>query len=278
MPQVGETRTNPNNPAETATWNGQSWEIKTTGGARPATSSRGMGSPLPTTLQRSEDDDLSAIGGVLTTRDVMTNTDRQISSGELDLGPLRNIESQVRNWAGWSSPNSRNYSSFRSNLEQMRNASLRLNKGVQTEGDAQRAWNELVSNLNDEKLVQQRLREIDALNRRAIALRQALINNRRGARGLPAVNAEALLATDATVSNAAPTPSTPSRTAIRDGIVAAAPPMGGLRAAGGASSPGRPTLPPEAEARVAAAGEGGSVTFGNGQVWGRRSGKSVRLR
>ena len=35
MPQVGETRTNPNNPAEMATWNGQSWEIRSNAGGKP---------------------------------------------------------------------------------------------------------------------------------------------------------------------------------------------------------------------------------------------------
>ncbi|MNY53581.1 hypothetical protein D3C86_1893470 [compost metagenome] len=58
-----------------------------------------------------------------------------------------------------------------STLEKLRNDSLRLNKGVQTEGDAQRAWNELLANINDPKLVEQRLGEILAINQRAGELR-----------------------------------------------------------------------------------------------------------
>lgn len=97
----------------------------------------------------------------------------QISDGALNLGPMTNFISQGRNAIGQSDANSRNFASFRASLEKMRNDSLRLNNGVQTEGDAQRAWNELLANLNDEGLVLQRLGEIKALNQRAIDFRRA---------------------------------------------------------------------------------------------------------
>jgi hypothetical protein len=38
---------------------------------------------------------------------------------------------------------------------------------VQTEGDAVRAWNELMDNINDPKMVSQRLQEISSINDRA---------------------------------------------------------------------------------------------------------------
>jgi hypothetical protein len=71
-----------------------------------------------------------------------------------------------------SDADSRNFASFQSTLEKLRNDSLRLNKGVQTEGDAVRAWNELVKNINDPQVVRQRLAEIREINNRAIALRK----------------------------------------------------------------------------------------------------------
>lgn len=40
MPTVGETRTNPNNPSETATWNGRQWVIATGGVAQRSTAAR----------------------------------------------------------------------------------------------------------------------------------------------------------------------------------------------------------------------------------------------
>ncbi|MFD9887687.1 hypothetical protein ACFWZT_40230, partial [Streptomyces alboflavus] len=96
---------------------------------------------------------------------------QQVREGKLDLGPMANKISEGRNWAGISSENSRAYASFMSTLEKLRNDSLRLNKGVQTEGDAKRAWNELLANVNDPKLVEQRLGEILAINQRAAELR-----------------------------------------------------------------------------------------------------------
>jgi hypothetical protein len=100
----------------------------------------------------------------------------QIEGGGLNLGPVSNLISEGRNFAGHSSENSRNYQSFKATLERLRNDSLRLNKGVQTDGDAQRAWNELLTNINDPQVVAQRLREIDAINRRAVELQQFNLN------------------------------------------------------------------------------------------------------
>lgn len=96
----------------------------------------------------------------------------RIESGKLDFGPLDNQINSARNFVGMSSPESRNFAEFKSDLEKLRNDSLRLNAGVQTDGDAQRAWNELFANINDTKYVKQRLQTIKALNDRARSLRQ----------------------------------------------------------------------------------------------------------
>ena len=81
--------------------------------------------------------------------------------------------------AGMSDENSRNMASFKSSLEKLRNDSLRLNTGVQTDGDAQRAWNELFENINDGGVVTQRLAEIKRLNARAVQLRKLNVDNVR---------------------------------------------------------------------------------------------------
>jgi len=54
-----------------------------------------------------------------------------------------------------------------------------LNKGVQTEGDSQRAWNELIANINDPKVVQQRILEIQRLNQMASDFKRNMIVQRR---------------------------------------------------------------------------------------------------
>ena len=81
---------------------------------------------------------------------------------------------------GKSDDVSRNYGTFKTSLEKMRNDSLRLNKGVQTEGDAVRAWNELFENLNDEQYVLQRLKEIQKTNARAADLKKLQVDQIRG--------------------------------------------------------------------------------------------------
>lgn len=98
----------------------------------------------------------------------LANVERQIASGALHIGPVSNTVSGVRNAIGMSDQNSRNFASFRATLERMRNDSLRLNRGVQTEGDAIRAWNELFANINDQGVVLQRLREIRGYNQNAL--------------------------------------------------------------------------------------------------------------
>jgi len=93
---------------------------------------------------------------------------KMIDEGTLDLGFFRNIESKGRQYFGQSDQVSRNYGAFITNLERLRNESLRLNKGIQTEGDAKRIWNEIIANPTDEKFVQQRISELIALNQRNI--------------------------------------------------------------------------------------------------------------
>lgn len=97
---------------------------------------------------------------------------KRIQSGKLDFGPIANQIYAGRNAAGMSTEESRNFAEFKSDLEKLRNDSLRLNNGVQTDGDAQRAWNELVANINDTNYVKQRLQTIKQLNERARNLRQ----------------------------------------------------------------------------------------------------------
>lgn len=101
--------------------------------------------------------------------------DQMLQSGELNLGPVANIQSQALNRLGISSPNSTNFAEFRSTLERLRNDSLRLNSGVQTEGDAQRAWNELISNINDENVVRRQIKRISDLNERAIKFKEGRV-------------------------------------------------------------------------------------------------------
>lgn len=128
--------------------------------------------PLPAAALKMQQEGLDAIGTASSINADLGAIEQQIAGGKLSFGPVSNAVSSARNALGMSSEESRNLASFRSNLEKLRNDSLRLNKGVQTDGDAQRAWNELFQNINDTDLVKQRLGEIKRINERAVQLRK----------------------------------------------------------------------------------------------------------
>lgn len=141
--------------------------------------------PLPAGALKMQQEALDGIG---TARNISTDIGSikaQLDSGALDLGVIKNPTAEIKNWAGFSNESSRNLASFKATLEKMRNDSLRLNKGVQTEGDAQRAWKELLSTINDPKLVAQRLDEIQNINNRAAELRKLDVNLIRSNYGHP---------------------------------------------------------------------------------------------
>jgi len=124
-------------------------------------------------LQQAEIDRINAASNINAELDGIR---QRIEGGKLDLGPAANLGSRALNAIGMSTEGSRNFASMQSTLEKIRNESLRLNAGVQTEGDAQRAWNELVTNINDPELVKQRLAEISQINQRAIDQRMANVD------------------------------------------------------------------------------------------------------
>lgn len=135
--------------------------------------------PLPVAALKMQQDSLDAIGTAGGINADLGAVLQQVESGSLQLGPVKNAVGSVRNTLGVSNENSQNLATFKATLEKLRNDSLRLNKGVQTDGDAQRAWNELLSNINDPGVVAKRLKEIRSLNSRAIELHNDNLGNIR---------------------------------------------------------------------------------------------------
>jgi len=136
----------------------------------PADKSETPSKPMPASIlrmQRESREALSVSQGLASSID---NIRQQLKDGKIKLGPIQNLAYAGLNAAGQSTEASRNYQGMRSTFEKMRNDSLRLNKGVQTEGDAERAWNELLGNLNDAANVDQQLSRIQEINDRAIQL------------------------------------------------------------------------------------------------------------
>jgi len=135
--------------------------------------------PMPAAALKMQQEGLDAIGTASSINADLGAIEKQIQDKKLSFGPVSNLKNTAMNASGFSSEESRNFASFKSNLEKLRNDSLRLNKGVQTDGDAQRAWNELFQNINDTEVVKQRLAEIKRINERAVDLRKLDIDNVR---------------------------------------------------------------------------------------------------
>lgn len=162
-----------------------------------------------------------------------------IDDGKLVLNPANNFASRTANFMGTSTPGSRNFASFKAGMEKLRNDSLRLNKGVQTEGDAVRAWNEMFENLSDSGVVRQRLKDIQEINDRAIAYRKDAVAQLREDAGMKPIDT--------------------SRFEVKP-----------ARSQGAAE-----TLPSAALAQLKA---GQITTFTNGQSWTLRDGKPQRVK
>lgn len=144
--------------------------------------------PLPATALKMQQEGLEKLSIASNNNDKLGKVVSQIDAGELKLGLLSNIEGNLRNKAGLSNESSQNLSSFKSTIEKLRNDSLRLNTGVQTDGDAQRAWNELFENINDQSLVRKRLKEIQEINKRGAELQKLQVENIRGNYNAPPVD------------------------------------------------------------------------------------------
>lgn len=137
------------------------------------------GKPVAAGIQKTIDEHLHDIATAESNSADIASLISQLHDGKIRLGPYENQLSEGANWLGVSTNNSRNYNSLKATIEKIKNDTLRLNKGVQTEGDAQRAANELSSNINDAGVLQQRLAEIRAINARAVELRKLQINQLR---------------------------------------------------------------------------------------------------
>lgn len=164
---------------------------KRTGQSMPVNGQNGekvMGRPkpkLPPTALKMQQDNIEQIGAASGINAQLSRVESQLETGKLRLSPMDRVTGFVRNNTNSSNEESRNLASFQSALEKMRNDSLRLNTGVQTDGDAKRAWNELMNNINDTELVKQRIKEIKEINNRAIELRKMQIEEIRNNFGAP---------------------------------------------------------------------------------------------
>lgn len=139
---------------------------------------------MPSAALKMQQEGLDSVGLASSLNADLNALHDQVATGKLDLGLFSNIKGTAKNLLGMSDEQSRNLATFKAMLEKQRNDSLRLNKGVQTEGDAKRAWDELIATINDPKLVMQRLKEIAAINDRAASIHTLNVDTIRKNYGL----------------------------------------------------------------------------------------------
>ncbi len=158
------------------------------GGPAASTQPSAPPKPMPASVAKLQNDELNAIGtfsGVNADVDTLIS---QIDSGKLDTSLLSRGEAWLKNNTNSSDEGSRNLATLDSNLNKLRNAVLLLNKGVQTEGDAQRAMDEIINSKNDTALVRKRLEDLKIINQRAVDLRKASIDTVRQDYNHPAMD------------------------------------------------------------------------------------------
>ena len=127
---------------------------------------------MPAAALKMQQEELDAIGISAKLDSTLADIEQKLTTGKLQLGPISNLVSLGRNLAGQSSEQSKEFALLRTNLQNMRNDVLMMHKGVQTEGDAQRAMQTLMDNLNDPNIVKAQLTRLRDLQQRAVLLRQ----------------------------------------------------------------------------------------------------------
>lgn len=128
--------------------------------------------PLPVAALRMQDDALQAIGTINQTNANIDQMIANIDSGALKTDWLNRTVSKAVNATDNSTPQSRALASYDANIKKMINDSLLLAKGVQTEGDAQRAADAIMAAPYDTAAVRERLNELKAINARSAELRK----------------------------------------------------------------------------------------------------------
>ena len=111
------------------------------------------------------------IAGAKSTADMISKHVGRFQRGEVSFDPLSRGLASVASATGTGRIKTANYTEFKADLQKMVNDSLRLNKGVQTEGDAQRAVKELMG-ANDNVTVMRAMKRLADINKQAAQLQQ----------------------------------------------------------------------------------------------------------
>jgi hypothetical protein len=141
--------------------------------------------PIPDSIVKLE---APEIEGLNTHRNNIQDIDGligQIDGGKLNLGFFDRTGAWIANSTNSSTESSRAVAEYQNTVSRLVNAALAAQKGTQTEGDAQRIGNEILSNLNDTAYVRQRLLTLRQMAARTAGQTQEQFQLRRRELGLP---------------------------------------------------------------------------------------------
>ncbi len=176
---------------------------------KSASASGADGKPLPVGALKMIDEATQALSAADQSETLVNGAVQLLQNGQVDLGLLKNAMSRAKNFVGASTPESQAYASIQQTLEKLRNNYLLLAKGVQTEGDAQRAWASEIGEAAqyDNALALQQLQKAGAMLDMARAAQNRRIDNvyTNYGRGRP----DAAPAAPAAPAPAAPAAATP---------------------------------------------------------------------
>ncbi len=191
---------------------GAQFALQRAGQWNPGGKNAGGSSPLPVSALKELLGVEDALGGTQVLADIISKNAQRLADGSLRVSPTSSLLARGRTFAGIATPGDVNYNEWQADLTKIVNESLRLNKGVQTEGDAQRAANELMS-ANDPATAAAALKRLAGFNQQAVELQQrkaALINGNYGRSASPGAMPSAVEAFGGGAAPA-PVPAVPAR-------------------------------------------------------------------
>lgn len=198
---------------------GAQFALQRAGQWNPGGKNAGGASPLPVSALKELLGVEDALGGTQVLADIISKNARRLADGSLQVSPTSSLLARGRTLAGIATPGDVNYNEWQADLTKIVNESLRLNKGVQTEGDAQRAANELMS-ANDPATAAAALKRLAGFNQQAVELQQrkaALINGNYGRSASPAAMPSAVEAFGGAAAPSAMAPNSPAPGTVRNG-------------------------------------------------------------
>lgn len=166
--------------------------------------------PFPAKLQEAEDEDLAGIGTYSNTTADLRNLTRQIDKREINLSLVGNVFTKAKSFVGLGGEAGAKLSDLEKTIYKIRDDTLRLNKGVQTEGDAKRELETLIGSMNDPVKVRAALIRIEKINARAVQLKSAILQNRRKSYGFEPMDLTPYYSGTPSVGGAAEAPRDPA--------------------------------------------------------------------